>query len=70
MRMQLKNLLSAEPFIPFTVIMNDGTHYTIKQRDMAMLTKLFLYASINGGETAEHLYLAHVRSIEQQERAA
>jgi len=70
MNSELKNLLTARPFIPFTVIMSDGTHITIKHPEMAWLTKLFLYVTTDGGETTQHLYLLHVTRIVRHEQPA
>ena len=70
MHAELKKMLSARPFIPFTVVMSDGTHVTVKHPETALLTKLWLYVTTDGGETTEHLYLLHVTRIQRQERAA
>lgn len=67
---ELKKILSAKPFVPFTVIMSDGTHFTVKHPEMALLTKLFLYVATDDGDTADHLYLLHVTRIQIQEQPA
>jgi len=69
MHEQLREILSAKPFIPFTVVMSDGTHITVTHPDMAWLTKLFLYVTTDDGETVRHLYLLHVTQILRQEQA-
>ncbi len=70
MREELKKFLSSNPFVPFTVVMSDGTHITVKHPENALLTKHWLYVTTDGGETAEHLYLLHVTRLQRQERAA
>ena len=70
MQAELKKMLSAKPFLPFTVIMSDGTHVTVKHPETALLTKHWLYVTTDGGETTEHLYLLHVTRIQRQEKAA
>ena len=70
MQAELKKMLSAQPFIPFTVVMSDGTHVTIKHPGNALLTKHWLYLSTDGGETTEHLYLLHVTGLQRTEKAA
>lgn len=69
MQAELKKLLSTQPFVPFTVIMSDGTHVTVKHPENALLTKHWLYVTTDG-ETTEHLYLLHVTRIQRQEQAA
>ncbi|MEL6108099.1 MAG: hypothetical protein AAFU85_18895 [Planctomycetota bacterium] len=63
MKEELKRMVKAEPFTPFTVVMRDGTHITVKHPEMAWLTKHWLYVTTDGGETTEHLYLLHVTRI-------
>ncbi len=70
MQAELKKMLSTRPFTPFTVVMSDGTHVTVKHPETALLTKLFLYVTTDGGETTEHLYLLHVTRIQRQEQVA
>ncbi len=70
MQAELKKMLCAKPFIPFTVVMSDGTHVTVKDPENALLTKNWLYVTADGGETTEHLYLLHVTRIQRSERAA
>ena len=70
MQAELKKILSAKPFVPFTVIMSDGTHLTVKHPETALLMKHWLYVTTDGGETAEHLYLLHMTRIQRQEQAA
>lgn len=70
MRAELKRMLSAKPFVPFTMVMSDGTHVTVKHPETALLTKHWLYATTDGGETTEHLYLLRVTRIQQQDQAA
>ena len=66
----LRTLLRTQPFVPFTIVMSDGTHITVKHPENALLTKHWLYVTTNGGETTEHLYLLHVTRIHKQEQAA
>ncbi len=70
MQAELKKMLSTQPFVPFTVIMSDGTHVTVKHPENAWLTKHWLYVTTDQGETTEHLYLLHVTRIQRQEAAA
>jgi len=70
MQAELKKMLSARPFVPFTVVMSDGAHVTVKHPETALLTKHWLYVTTDGGETTEHLYLLHVARIQRQGQAA
>ncbi len=70
MQAELKKLMNTKPFAPFTVVMSDGTHITVKHPEMALLTKHWLYVTTDGGETTEHLYLLHVTRIQRQEQDA
>ena len=70
MQVELKKMLSAKPFMPFTVVMSDGTHVTVKHPEAVLVTKHWLYMTTDGGETTEHLYLLHVTRIQRQEQAA
>ncbi len=70
MQAEVKAMLTSKPFMPFTVIMSDGTHITVKHPEMALLTKHWLYVTTDGGETTEHLYLLHVTRIQRREQAA
>lgn len=70
MQAELKKLLSAQPFVPFTVVMSDGTHVTVKHPENALLTKHWLYVTTDQGETTEHLYLLHVTRLHRSDRAA
>ena len=70
MQAELKKRLTAQPFVPFTVVMSDGTHVTVKHPETALLTKRWLYVTTDGGETTEHLYLLHVTRIQRSEQAA
>ena len=65
MQEELKRMMKAQPFIPFTVVLCDGTHITVKHPEMAWLTKHWLYVTTDGGETTEHLYLLHVTRIQR-----
>ena len=70
MHAELKKMLSARPFVPFTVIMSDGTHITVKHPETALLMNHWLYVTTDGGESAEHLYLLHITRIQRKEQAA
>lgn len=70
MQAELKKMMNTKPFLPFTVVMSDGTHVTIKHPEMAWLTKHWLYVTTDGGETTEHLYLLHVTRIQRQQQDA
>jgi len=70
MQAELRKLLTSQPFTPFTVVMSDGTHVTIKHPETALLTKHWLDVTTDGGETTEHLHLLHVTRIQRQGQAA
>ena len=67
MQEELNRMMKAQPFIPFTVVMSDGTHITVKHPEMAWLTKHWLYVTTDGGETTEHLYLLHVTRLQRSQ---
>lgn len=73
MQAELKKMLTAKPFVPFvpfTIVMSDGTHITVKHPENALLMKHWIYVTTDGGETAEHLYLLHVTRILRQQTDA
>ncbi len=70
MQAKIKKLMSSRPFMPFTVVMSDGTHITVKHPENALLTNHWLYVTTDGGETTEHLYLLHVTRIQRQDKEA
>ncbi len=70
MQAELKKMLIAKPFVPFTIVMSDGTHITVKHLENALLMKHWIYFTTDGGETAEHLYLLHVTRIQRQTKEA
>ena len=70
MQDELKKMLATQPFQPFTIIMSDGTHITIKHPENAFLLKHWIYVTTDGGQTAEHLYLLHVTRIQRQTQEA
>jgi len=70
MREELRKMLKAEPFVPFTIVMSDGTHITVKHPENALLTKHWIYVSTDGGETAEHLYLLHITRLQRSQSEA
>ncbi len=70
MQEELKKMLSAKPFVPFTIVMSDGTHITVKHPENAWLMKHWIYVTTDGGETAEQLYLLHVTRIQRQQKDA
>lgn len=63
-------LMRSKPLVPFTVVMSDGTHVTVKHPETALLTKHSLYMTTDGGETTEHLYLLDVTRIQRQQHEA
>ena len=67
MQAELREMMNTKPFIPFTVVMSDGTHITIKHPESALLTKHWLYVTTDGGESTQHLYLLHVTRIQRQQ---
>ncbi len=70
MHAELKKMLTAKPFFPFTIVMSDGTHITIKHPENALLMKHWIYVTTDGGETAEHLYLLHVTRLQRSTKEA
>lgn len=70
MQDELKKLLKAKPFVPFTIVMSDGTHITVKHPENAWLLKHWIYLTTDGGETSEHLYLLHVTCLQCKESEA
>ena len=70
MQDELKKLLKAKPFVPFTIVMSDGTHITVKHPENASLLKHWIYLTTDGGETSEHLYLLHVNCLQCKESEA
>lgn len=70
MQAELKKMLSARPFVPFTIVMSDGTHITVKHPENALLMKHWIYVTTDSGETAEHLYLLHVTRLQRQTKDA
>jgi hypothetical protein len=70
MQAELKKMLGARPFVPFTIVMSDGTHITVKHPENALLMKHWIYVTTDGGETAEHLYLLHVTRVQRQTKEA
>lgn len=70
MQEELKKMLSAKPFVAFTIVMCDGNHITVKHPENALLMKHWIYVTTDGGETAEHLYLLHVTRIQRQQKDA
>jgi len=65
MQEELRKMLSAKRFVPFTIVMSDGTHITVKHPENALLMKHWIYVATDGGETAEHLYLLHITRIQR-----
>lgn len=70
MQEELKKMLRAKPFVPFTIVMSDGTHITVKHPENAWLLKHWIYVTTDGGETSEHLYLPTVTRVIRKEREA
>ncbi|MCA9196540.1 MAG: hypothetical protein KDA87_03340 [Planctomycetales bacterium] len=70
MQEELRKMLKATPFVPFTIVMSDGTHITVKHPETALLMKHWIYVSTDGGETAEHLYLLHITRLQRSETEA
>ncbi len=67
MQDEIRRLLKTQPFAPFTVVMSDGTHITVKHPEMAWLTKHWLFVTTDGGETIEHLYLLHITRLQSSQ---
>ena len=70
MQEELKKLLRAKQFVPFTIVMSDGTQITVKHPETALLLKHWIYVTTDGGETSEHLYLLHVTRVQCKESEA
>ena len=70
MQAELKKMMSAKPFVPFTIVMSDGTHITVKHPETALLMKHWIYVTTDGGETAEHLYLLHMTRLQRKTQEA
>lgn len=64
MNREIRKLLSAEPFVPFTVTMSNGKSYRVGHPENAVLAKHFLVV-VSGVENEEidNLYLLHVASL-------
>ena len=45
MQEELKKMLKARPFVPFTIVMSDGTHITVKHPENALLMKHWIYVT-------------------------
>ena len=69
MQAEIKSLMRAQPYEPFTVVMSDGTHVSVKHPETALLTKHWFYVTTDGGKTTQHLYLLHVTRIERSHAA-
>ena len=67
MQVELRKLLAAKPFVPFTIVMSDGTHISVKHPENALLMKHWIYVTTDGGETAEQLYLLHVSLVQRKQ---
>lgn len=67
---ELKEMLKARPFVPFTIVMSDGTPITVKHPENALMMKHWIYVSSDGGETAEHLYLLNVTRLQRTQTEA
>ncbi len=67
MQEELKKMLKTKPFVPFTIVMSDGTHITVKHPENAWLLKHWIYVTTDGGETSEHLYLLDVTRVQRKE---
>lgn len=70
MQEELKKMLAAKPFVPFTIVMSDGTEVEVRHPENALLLKHWIYVATNGGETSEHLYLLYITRIQRHEQAA
>ena len=65
---QIRELMQAQPFVPFTLVMASGERYDVNHPENALLLKNFLHVSANGGQYAKILYLPHVCSLERLTR--
>lgn len=70
MQEELKKMLKTKPFVPFTIVMSDGTNIIVKHPENAWLLKHWIYVTTDGGETSEHLYLLHVTRVQRKESEA
>ena len=61
---QIRELLRATPFVPFTVIMSNGSRHEVRHPENALLSKHFLYVvNADNDELVQHLYLLHVAQL-------
>ena len=67
---ELKRIRSAQPFVPFAVVMSDGTHITAKHPKMALLTKHWLHMTTDSGERTEDLALLRITRVWRRGQAA
>ncbi len=65
MYQELRNLLRAQPFVPFTIVMSNGVRIPVNHPENALLMKHFIYVATQGDRTAQHCYLLHVANIER-----
>ncbi len=67
---QIHELMHAQPFIRFTIVIAGGERYDVNHPEKALLLKNFLHVSANGGDYAKILYLPHACSLERITREA
>ena len=67
MQEELRKMLKTEPFVPFTIVMSDGTHVTVQHPENALLMKHWIYVATEGGETAERLYMLHITRLQRSQ---
>jgi hypothetical protein len=63
---ELEKLLRRKPFTPFQIFMSDGTKIPVTHPEAALLTKLWVYVTTDGGRTTQHIYVLHITRIETQ----
>ncbi len=64
MHQQIKSLLRYQPFMPFTVVMSNGSSHTVRHPENALLSKHFLYVvDADDAEQVTNLYLLHIAEL-------
>lgn len=65
MHSRAKELLNAEPFVPFSVTTSVGESYEVVSPESAWLTKTFLFVSLpSDKEVIKQFHLSHIAAIE------
>ncbi len=65
MKEQLTKLLTATPFVPFTIKMSDGQSYEVRHPENLAIGKLFMVLIEPESDRTHDLCLLHVTSFER-----